>query len=462
MEGLAAVSNAELIARMPKLVKAERALIAQVIEHLMEIDRRKLYLEQACSSLFSYCTDRLGYSEDEALKRVRVARLARQHPQVLAELRSGSMHLTGLFLLSQHQAEPTFTALLSEARGKSRREIECMLALRFPRPDLPPRIRPLGSASTCLGPGTAREAPNLIDSTGSADVRLKQSGPSHAAPPGADSAALRYRIEFTASASLRDKIQRALELLSHSLPHGDLNDLFERALDELIRIESKHRLGSKGKSTEQPRRQRQLKPGSRHVPVAIAHRVWERDGGRCTWVDAEGRRCSERRFLTLEHHQPYALGGPPTLENICLLCRAHNTHNARKVFGASLIARKIQARKRHSRKQGSEPLERQNHSPNNETGREQAAHAAPSAIEPCPNVELTVRVHDALRAMGFQEREVLAALATARSDGSDFTLESLLRAALHELAIGTSAVHGFREARPRGLVTGSSRDRKDG
>jgi hypothetical protein len=29
-------------------------------------------------------------------------------------------------------------------------------------------------------------------------------------------------------------------------------------------------------------------------------------------LGAEGRRCAERRFLTLEHIHPFALGGPPT------------------------------------------------------------------------------------------------------------------------------------------------------
>src|SRR2546428_2948023 len=100
METLSLISNSDLLALMPSLVLAERARIADVIEHLVEIDRRRLYLDQACSSLSSYCSERLGYSEDEASKRVRVARLAGRLPQVLDELRAGAIHLTGLFLLS--------------------------------------------------------------------------------------------------------------------------------------------------------------------------------------------------------------------------------------------------------------------------------------------------------------------------------------------------------------------------
>src|SRR5919108_4957613 len=99
---LSSVSDAALLARMPGLVRAERTATADVIEHLVELEQRRLYLDQACGSLFAYCRERLGYSENEALKRVRVARLAQRLPRVLDELRSGAVHLTGLFLLSQH------------------------------------------------------------------------------------------------------------------------------------------------------------------------------------------------------------------------------------------------------------------------------------------------------------------------------------------------------------------------
>ena len=151
MRVLFSVSDSDL-SRMRGLVLAERAAAADVIEHLLEIDRRKLYLDQACSSLYRYCMERLGYSEDEALRRVRVARLSRKLPRVLEELRSGAMHLTGLFLLSGHLTEHNAAALLAEARGQSRREIEKVLARWFPQPDTGTRIQPILALSP-LGPG---------------------------------------------------------------------------------------------------------------------------------------------------------------------------------------------------------------------------------------------------------------------------------------------------------------------
>jgi hypothetical protein len=101
MGAISSLSNTELLGRLPALVLAERAARADVVEHLVEVERRRLYLEQACSSLRTYCLERLGYSEEGALKRARVAKLALRFPRALDELRSGAIHLTGLFVLSR-------------------------------------------------------------------------------------------------------------------------------------------------------------------------------------------------------------------------------------------------------------------------------------------------------------------------------------------------------------------------
>ena len=60
MPSLALLSDTELLARIPVIVQAERIASSDVVEHLMEVQLRRLYLDQACSSLYTYCRDRLG------------------------------------------------------------------------------------------------------------------------------------------------------------------------------------------------------------------------------------------------------------------------------------------------------------------------------------------------------------------------------------------------------------------
>ncbi len=83
------------------------------------------------------------------------------------------------------------------------------------------------------------------------------------------------------------------------------------------------------------------------IPAAVRREVYERDGGRCAYVDPEtGRRCGSQDGLQFEHRVPVALGGPDTVENIMLLCRHHNRLRAEQVFGreriAAIVARKQQ------------------------------------------------------------------------------------------------------------------------
>ena len=397
MPDLTNLSDTDLLTRMPALVLAERAAAADVLEHLVEIDVRRLYLDQACGSLNAYCIERLGYSEDAAFKRVRVVRTAHSVPRMLDELRRGAIHLTGLFVLAPHLKDENADALFAEARGKSRSEIEHLLARWFPKPDVPPKVMPLGKP----GGGVLRPA-------------VGPSGPQgQFARPGTDTSerprveplsAERYRIEFTASAEFYAKLEEAKQLLSHTLPSGDLAQLFERALDELINREVKRRMGA-GK----PRKPRALRVGSRHVPLEVARKVWERDGAQCSFVDTEGRRCKERRFLTLEHDQPFALSGQPTVENISLLCSAHNAHTARLVFGEAFVAEK-----RALRELSNQPKEQ----------------------EALPQPDNFTKVQSTLIKLGFRRQDASQAMNQLRQTQADIGIESLLRAALRLLTPG--------------------------
>jgi hypothetical protein len=386
MHNLDQFSDAELLQRTSALVLVEHGAVADVVEHLVEIDRRRLYLEHAYPSLYAFCAEHLGYTEDAALKRIRVARLALEFPRVLDELRSGAIQLTGLLMLAPHLNETNAEALLTEARGKKRWQLERLLAQWFPRPDVPPSVQPLGTAQPS-GPTSPATRPGANESA--AD--------SHR-PKLAPLSAERFLVQFTASAELYAKLERAKELLSNSVPGGDLPLLVERALDALIERELKRHTGA-GK----PRKRRVQRPGSRHIPVDVERQVRERDGDQCAFTDAEGRRCQERRFLTIEHHIPFAMGGPPTVENLSLYCAAHNAHTARQVFGEAFIAEKRAQRAARSDKAES-------HEP-----------ARP---------DLFTKVQFALCKMGFRERDVRKALTVLRREPREREAEPLLRAAL--------------------------------
>ena len=85
-----------------------------------------------------------------------------------------------------------------------------------------------------------------------------------------------------------------------------------------------------------------LRAGSRHIPAVVRRAVWRRDQGRCAFVGTHGR-CAERGFLEFHHVQPHTAGGPASIENIQLRCRAHNIHEAEQYFHSRLplLAREV-------------------------------------------------------------------------------------------------------------------------
>ena len=66
--------------------------------------------------------------------------------------------------------------------------------------------------------------------------------------------------------------------------------------------------------------------------------MYERDAGRCTYVDLRGERCCETRFLELHHLLPFGKGGPHQASNLTLRCVAHNRLAAEQDFGQELIS----------------------------------------------------------------------------------------------------------------------------
>ena len=62
------------------------------------------------------------------------------------------------------------------------------------------------------------------------------------------------------------------------------------------------------------------RPRSRHIPAAVRRAVYERDGGRCRYADAQGRRCTARDGLEFHHRRPFGHGGDNSVANISLAC----------------------------------------------------------------------------------------------------------------------------------------------
>ena len=121
---------------------------------------------------------------------------------------------------------------------------------------------------------------------------------------------------------------RAQDLLRQTIPSGDLGAVLDRALTLLVDDLERRRCAAVPTPRSAPS---QSDGRHRYVPSAVRRAVWKRDEGRCAFVGTAGR-CRENSWFEFHHVQPFAEGGPATLENIQLRCRAHNQYEARLWF----------------------------------------------------------------------------------------------------------------------------------
>jgi hypothetical protein len=138
------LSDQDLLARLGVLAGKEREALAELVAHLAALDSRAvLYAAQGYGSLFRYCTQALRLSEDAACNRIDAARACRRFPLILDLLASGSLSLTSVRLLARHLTAENHESVLANAKGKTRREIEALVAELAPRPDIPSAERKL-------------------------------------------------------------------------------------------------------------------------------------------------------------------------------------------------------------------------------------------------------------------------------------------------------------------------------
>jgi hypothetical protein len=442
------MSNAELLAAARDLVRRSQNLEARLLVHLAEIDERKLYLDCGFPSMFAYCVSELHLSEDAAYNRIGGARAGRRFPAALDAIRDGRVHLWGMRLLAPHFTEANHRELIALAAGKTKREIEEVLASLAPRAPVASMIRsvPERTAMTGGAPLTAVQfAPASDPPSATAampDVPLSSapaSVPPSAAPPRIGPtvvplAAQTYKVQFTAGRSFRDKLCQAQDLMRHRVPDGNLETIFEAALELLIDQVKKERFalgctprggggdgggdghgdltggatgadktaaatnghaatiakgfarseagpatvastsvpaparsdtpvsvpaGTKAEDGKrQPTKSSDNEVGklvSRHVPNAVRRALYSRDGGRCTFVDEKGRRCTATGHLEVDHVDGFAETRSHDIARLRMLCRAHNQREAEKRYGKAFMESARKSRKAPSTRSGTSP-----------------------------------------------------------------------------------------------------------
>ncbi|RYZ83180.1 MAG: hypothetical protein EOP06_20420, partial [Proteobacteria bacterium] len=148
------LSDAELLFDTLEAIKAERAATSIVVKYFREISARELYLRHACSSLFQFATEKLGYCAASAQARINAMELVVALPEVEKKIETGELSLTAAakvqsFFRAEKKAKKTYTeaeklAVVQVCLSKSTREVERELASRNPVVARVETVKPVG------------------------------------------------------------------------------------------------------------------------------------------------------------------------------------------------------------------------------------------------------------------------------------------------------------------------------
>lgn len=315
------MSNDQLLENTKNLVEKERKLSLEILDHLKEIETRRLHLELGYGSLHEYMVQELKYSDGAAARRIASMRLSRELPQVKQSLVKGEVTLTSAAKLqsffkiekcSKSQKQKIFESI----KGKSTSETEKILG------DLNPKFIP-------------KEKTRIVNSE-------------------------QTMITFIADQKLSNKLEKLKNLLAHQIHSNSATELIEKLADIALekldlypekpkvkakllpKIKDNHTLEHK-KHSQDSQDSQDSKPislhhppqqiSSRYIPQKLRRGVWQKSKGQCSFISpTTKRRCCSQYALQIEHIKPFAFGGKTEMKNLELLCREHNQHRMKKLF----------------------------------------------------------------------------------------------------------------------------------
>lgn len=344
------MTDTALLTQTKNLVQMEREILTDVLLHLAEIQKRKAFSPRF-QSLADYAIRELGYSEDEAARRISAMKLLKELPEIEGAISDGSLKLSTLNLARTHfrnEAKQSVDQKLQELTRESKIEL-----------------------LTKLKGKTAREATRTLIEESSAPEKL-----THFESVKPISSTMN-EIKILADDETLKKIARLKGLLAHKHPHLTNGELVSIALDMALAqldptrgpkrksspllaeanpgktatsrfskpdnapaVDTKvngteifnaqpvdaAKTNGTGISQKKPTALDVPSPPKRYVPQQINRELWRESEGKCAL-------CGSTHALERDHIRPFALGGETSKDNLRLLCRNCNQRQGIKTFG---------------------------------------------------------------------------------------------------------------------------------
>jgi 5-methylcytosine-specific restriction endonuclease McrA len=257
--------------------REHQTLLIQLLHHLRENERRRLFSAYKYPSLFAYVIGELKYSEDEAARRISAMRLLRDVPDIEEKITSGELSLTNMVM-----AQSLFSKERKAGRPmalKQKREVLSRLE------NQPVRVaqRVLAEINPEIKPKKDLDFDSIDDEV------------------------------------LRERLLKLKGALAHSNPNMTLSELLHKICD----------IAEEQIAIKEP-----IKTSTKITKAKVQREVWTRDESKCS-------KCGSTHAVQEDHRIPEAVGGKFTVENIRLLCRSCNQRSAIEFYGIEKMEKYI-------------------------------------------------------------------------------------------------------------------------
>lgn len=291
MNTLSTLTNFEIEENLKKLVTKERQLLHIILEHIKEVDNRRLYLEKAYSSLYEYLTQELQYSGSAAMRRIEAARLLNSVPELREKIQNGSVNLSQIGELSKAIKE---------------KEKSCGNKV-----SLQQKTELLSMISSKTTQDTQKELARALDiQVIEHDKKRVQQDES-------------VRIEMTVSKELYEKLMKCRDLASHKIEQKENSSSLAAVLEVLADRYLNQPSPSENKKS--PATEKINKTVTPKTKLEIINR-----DECCQYISPlTGKQCSCTYLPQIDHKTSQWAGGTNAKNNLQLLCANHNKQKYR-------------------------------------------------------------------------------------------------------------------------------------
>lgn len=260
------LTDKTLLSELKRISRQEREITTNILHHIKEVEKRKLFSDLKYSSMLEYLIKDLGYSEGAASRRLQSARMLQEIPELEKKIEDGSLSLSNLnkaagFFRKEDIKDPNAKKeILEKIENQSARECEKTLFSLGKNPVLP------------------TEGVKIV----SRDYQ---------------------QIKVNVSDSTFELIEKARKIMGHyTINEKFLKELSTEAIENFNR--KKFKLTEKGRCTES---------NSRIPSNSQRREVFQQSNGVC-------ENCGSIFMTQIDHIEAYSLNGKTSGPNLRLLC----------------------------------------------------------------------------------------------------------------------------------------------